>query len=592
MDADATDHDSIGWEWDAVPGVDGYQAQFSTSQPFVDTDDLFTVNGTSYRADNLAAKTNGYLRVRSVEKNFLGTGSDVRRSEWSAPSTGTTGAAPEPDPLDAPANFESTAQGDDSISLAWDSVDGADYYEVEQRAEDGDWVDASCDGGDNEVEETVCEATGLDEVTEYDFRVSAVPSSADTQRRASGWATLNNVETTGTRPTPPPTTVPGSEGNLNIFWESDADSITWRWDQVADRTWKYQVHYMEQLYDSKANPCPNPDLSYSDTTDETSTTANGWDAADADGFATRHEHETDLVAGDVALLCVQTVREAARGQTQYGNLSFAWVATTPVAPSNAPTFREPDSKTTAITWAGVTFDRGFSYPVRLVSAPPVEEDSGTSAVAAVPNQAACEAGKPLKTEDSGNRAQFSLSAYDVTGLDDYTSYYLCYRAQNDDGSSRSEWAISTGGVTLPPQPSSISGVPSTVDHDADLEWSFAIPGTGHPQEQSSYTIRVIEETGGSLSGASGISRPTPKVQNCELNTAVANSANTEIFAAPIAGPTTSRTRTHIGIVHSATNSSAVRDKRYYLCVQSKLTNDRAGKWRLSGAVTQRKDPDS
>ena len=588
VDADTTDHDSIGWEWDAVAGVDGYEAQFSTSQPFVDTDQIFNTDTTSHVVHNLDAETNGYLRVRSV----IGTGSDARRSDWSATSTGRTGTAPEPDPLAAPGNFVSTAQGDDSISLAWDSVDGADYYEVEQRAEDGDWVDASCDGGDNEVEETVCEATGLDEVTEYDFRVSAVPSSADTQLRASGWATLNNVETTGTRPTPPPTTVPGSEGNLNIFWESDADSITWRWDQVADRTWKYQVHYMEQLYDSKANPCPNPDLSYSDTTDETSTTANGWDAADADGFATRHEHETALVPGDVALLCVQTVREAARGQTQYGNLSFAWVATTPVAPGNAPMFREPDRKTTAITWAGVTFDRGFSYPVRLVSAPPVEADGGTSAVAAVPNQAACEAGKPLKTEDSGNRAQFSLSAYDVTGLDDYTSYYLCYRAQNDDGSSRSEWAISIGGVTLPPQPSSISGVPSTVDHDADLEWSFAIPGTGHPQEESSYTIRVIEETSESLSGVSGISRPTPKVQNCESNTAVANSDNTEIFAAPIAGLTTSRTRTHIGIVHSATNSSTVRDKRYYLCVQSKLTNDRAGKWRLSGAVTQRKEPDS
>jgi hypothetical protein len=299
------------------------------------------------------------------------------------------------------------------------------------------------------------------------------------------------------------------------------------------------------------------------------------------------------VAGDVALLCVQTVREAARGQTQYGNLSFAWVATTPVAPSNAPTFREPDRKTTAITWDGVTFDRGFSYPVRLVSAPPVEtRDTGTSAVAAVPNpQAACEAGDPLKTEDSGNRVEFPLSAYDVTRLDDYTSYHLCYRAQNDDGSSRSEWAISTGGVTLPPQPGSISGVPSTVDHDADLEWSFAIPRTGHPQEAESYRILVIEETTESLSGDSRLSRPIPTVQDCESSDAIANSDDIPIFAAPATGPTTSRTRTHIGIVHSDTNLSTARDKRYYLCVQSKLDATRAGKWRLSGAVTQRKAPE-
>ena len=72
MDADATDHDSIGWEWVAVAGVDGYEAQFSTSQPFVDTDlpsPTFPTNPTSHVVHNLAAETNGYLQVRSVIGN-------------------------------------------------------------------------------------------------------------------------------------------------------------------------------------------------------------------------------------------------------------------------------------------------------------------------------------------------------------------------------------------------------------------------------------------------------------------------------------------------------------------------------------------
>ncbi|MDE0476126.1 MAG: fibronectin type III domain-containing protein [Gammaproteobacteria bacterium] len=587
----------IEWSWDAVSGAAGYHAQFSRTESFASPDaDRPLLQNTSVRISNLPANTDGYLRVRAYTGS--GTGQDTEFSDWSATDMASTGEAPPPPPataLDAPDGFQATERNDDSISLEWDSVEDAEFYEVEQRANDGDWVDASCGGGDAEVVETSCQATGLDEVTEYDFRVRAVPASSDTELTVSDWATLNNIETTGTRPPPPPMTIPGSEDHLNLIWESEDDSIMWRWDQVADRTWKYQVYYVEQAYNSKANPCPDPDLTYAATVDGASASTNGWTPAVADGFATRHEHETGLQAGDVALLCVQTVREAARGQTQYGNLSFVWAATTPVDPTDptAPVqkFKEDKGKTTAITWGSVTFDQGFDYAIRLVSAPPVEDSTaGTSAPATAPDQDACAAGKPLRTEDSGNRAEFPLTAYEVTGLTDYTSYHMCYRAQNDDGSSHSEWAVSTGGVTLPSQPGSISG--PTVDHDDDPKWSFAIPATGHPQETSSYTIQVIVESDASLAGASGLSRPTPKVANCESGTAVQNSDNTEIFAAPATGPSPSRTRTHIDITHDASNSSTARDKRYYLCVQSKISGSRASKWRLSGSVTQRKNPGS
>ena len=136
VDADATDHDSIGWEWVAVAGVDGYETQFSTSQPFVDTDLPSPTNTTSRVFHNLEAETNGYLRVRSV----IGTGSDARRSEWSATSTGTTGAAPEPDPLDAPSGVRGSDAQRDSITVSWDGVDNAETYEVQQSASDGDFT--------------------------------------------------------------------------------------------------------------------------------------------------------------------------------------------------------------------------------------------------------------------------------------------------------------------------------------------------------------------------------------------------------------------------------------------------------------------
>ena len=587
--------DFIEWQWDAVAGVAGYQSQFSDSSTFPEGSagrEWHGANDTTRRVSNREPESDGYLRVRT----YAGTQAEPTFGAWTAANMSTTREPPPAVPLDVPGDLRSTARGDDSITLEWDSVDDVDYYEVDQRAEDGAWVDASCGGGDNEVEETVCEATGLDEVTEYDFRVSAVPSSTDTQFIASDWATLNNVETTGTRPTPPPMTVPGSDDDLNIIWESTATSITWRWDQVADRDRMYQVHYSEAAYNARANPCVEPD----DAT---------WAAADAAGFATSYKTDTtgvtaftpDLEAGDVALLCVQTTWEDDRGVTQYGNHSFAWAATSPTAPSVAtPTYDDKDGDTKAIYWQNVAFDQGFKYELRLVSASPNEDASaGTTTAAAVPGPARCAAGKELPDEDSGNRTEFTFTAYDVTGLADYTSYHLCYMARNEDGTSRSGWAISTnGGVTLPSQPGSINGAPATVDHDDGLEWTFAIPEDGHPQEAASYTINLLQEAAEAADADPKLTgRRTLRAADCEATAAIRNAADDgEIYGAP--GAITSgvtRTRTHIRVVvpaASVTDAGTGPNKRNYLCVQSKLDANRVSKWRLSGAVTQRKDPGS
>ena len=590
----ATDSDYIEWAWDAVEGASGYQSQFSSTSTFPEgsAGNLWHGAGQTSRRVRLEPQSDGYLRVRT----YTGTQAEPTFGDWTAGSMGRTGAPPPPEPLGVPGNLRSTAQGDYSIALAWDDVDDVDHYEVQQRADDGAWVDTSCGGGDNEVEDPVCEATGLDEVTEYDFRVSAVPSSADTHLRASEWATLNNIETTGTRPTPPPTTVPGSDDDLNIIWESTATSITWRWDQVADRDRMYQIHYSEAAYNTKANPCVEPD----DAT---------WAAADAAGFATSYKTDTtgvtaftpDLAAGDVALLCVQTTWEDDRGVTQYGNHSFAWAATTPVLPSLAdPAYDDRGGDTKAINWQNVAFDRGFKYELRLVSASPIEDGTaGTTLPAAAPSPAACAAGKELRDEDSGNRAEFSFTAYDVTGLADYTSYHLCYMARNEDGTSRSGWAISTnGGVTLPSQPGSIVGGPSTVDHDDGLEWTFAVPEDGHPQEAASYNINLFQETTEAsdedpkLTGRRNLS-----AADCEATAAIQNAAGDgNIYYAPTAISTgVTRTRTHIRVVvptASVTDAETGPNKRNYLCVQSKLDATRVSRWRLSGAVTQRKDPGS
>ena len=107
VDAAATDHNSIGWTWDAVEGATSYEAQFSLTGTFTDTDQIFTPRSPSYAVHRLQVEADGYLQVRAV----MGTGASATRSDWSEASAGKTTAEPEPDPLSIPANLRGLGRG-------------------------------------------------------------------------------------------------------------------------------------------------------------------------------------------------------------------------------------------------------------------------------------------------------------------------------------------------------------------------------------------------------------------------------------------------------------------------------------------------
>ena len=425
---------SITWTWDAVEGALGYQGQFSADATFTDTDQIFgpiVAPQTSYTVENLEGNTTGYFRVRSG----TGTLTDLTVSEWSDGVAGSTAAPPTPPPataLSVPTSLNVTDRGDNDISLEWNSVPDADHYEVEQRASGGAWTDASCGGNDNEVDSAACQATGLDEATSYKFRVRAVPASDDDTLTRSDWAELENaVSTTGT---PPRTTVPGSEEDLNLIWESDATSITWIWDQVADRDRKYQIHYSEESYTGTDDPCPNPT--------EMINGASAWVDAGAGGFATRHTANADatpvaaLVAGDVALLCVQTMWMDDRDVPQYGNLSWAWAATTveqgTASGTNPAAAKENDEQlTTSLDWS-IKIDKGFDYEVRVLSAS--VKDGGLS------SDDECADGRA--GTDLTSTADNVVLPYTVRSPTRYTNYDLCVRAANDAGDA--DWQKMSG----------------------------------------------------------------------------------------------------------------------------------------------------
>ena len=247
VDAAATDHNSIGWTWDAVEGATSYEAQFSLTGTFTDTDQIFTPRSPSYAVHRLQVEADGYLQVRAV----MGTGASATRSDWSEASAGKTTAEPEPDPLASRRTSRPRTRSENSISLTWDTVDDADTTRWSSGLTGGNWTDASCDGGDNTVEDTSCEADDLQSGTDYDFRVRAVPDSGDDDLTVSAWTTVE-ARTTGSGPATP---VTGGTGDLNVTWEADSTAgITWSWDPVAGETYEWKV-VTQDLDFAAEDPC-------------------------------------------------------------------------------------------------------------------------------------------------------------------------------------------------------------------------------------------------------------------------------------------------------------------------------------------------
>ena len=424
---------------------------------------------TSHVVHNLEAEANGYLRVRSV----IGTGSDARRSEWSATSTGTTGTAPAPDPLAAPANFESTAPTNDSITLAWDKVANADSYEVEQRlaGAGGNWNAADCgDTGSNVVDGTSCVASGLDEGTSYEFRVRGIPED-DSAYADGDWA-----EAEGTTEGRTTVTTPGGMGNLNVTWKSDAESITFRWEPMSGVSYEWEVL---ATFNEAANPCA----------DET------FDTADNSGNEFSHP-VADLDPGDVRGLCVRIDDDDLDDDEKA--LSFAWGVVTPAAPTpGAPV--DEDGVTESMTWSAINLIRDFEWELRLVEDRGRNDGSITDSSSASDVQKACAAGGHI--DDGEADLPLTLSHTVDSGIDHYAGYSLCLKYSNTTGST--DWAVHDDEIyTTPgqsPPPVHQSGRTVTVRNDDGTResethtWTVATKdmGTTVPREADEYVAKIV-----------------------------------------------------------------------------------------------------
>ena len=490
--------DFIEWEWDDVAGASGYQAQFSTDSAFSDPDTFFRqgASNTSTRVSNLESEADGYLRVRA----YLGTLANPVFGEWSEANKATTDEAPAAVEvaLDAPDNVETSDRQDNSITVAWDAVNDADEYQVQQREDGGDWVGANCGSatGSNVVTDTSCVASGLDEDTEYDFRVKAIPDSSDSTKTESGWSGTASATTTGEAP-PPPIMIEDDE--LGLAWKSSEDeeedpsthTIRWDWDPVPDRAQRDRISNYTALLAS-GESCPDLEVAKTD----------GWTDMGSDiSYRTTTEEGTEngtpLAEGAIAGLCVVRSWLDEREVRQFGDVSLAWASTVPYYDMDArPDVRTSDTTrlTTSITW-DYRVDEGFRYELRVLSA---DRDDGLS-------DGACDGGRSAGSPSASTTDNVDLT-HRETSLDPYSDYRLCVRATNDDGASA--WQDVGDAITRPTAPSALrfdSGDSQTTTSDwggqraTRLAWTVA-EKAGTPRDADKYETKGFRTTNNISSG--------------------------------------------------------------------------------------------
>ena len=583
-----TTSNSITWSWNAVEGALGYQGQFSTDATFTDTDPTFIVvaPATSHTVSNLSGSMTGHFRVRSGTGTSL---TDLTYSEWTEGVTGTTAAPPPATALDAPDNVRSTDRSEDSITLEWDSVDDAATYEVEQREPGGDWSDASCgDDGGNVVDEEECVATDLDSGTDYDFRVRGVPADDDDAHLVGAWSDIAETRTDGTASQPTTPTTSGGMGDLNLTWKSTPTSITFSWEPMAGVEYEWEEI---DAYTDDANPCE----------DETFATA-----ANKGG---QFSHEIpSLARGNVRGICVR-VHDDDLDDDEKG-LSFAWGATTPVAPT-AGTPTVEDAKTTAMSWSTINVVQDFNYAVRLVA--DSGRDNGMFSTTAEPTRAlqtACDSGM-LISDGVADVGLEGLTETVDSGIRHFTGYTLCLQYSNDTG--KTPWAVPLTGANLnevhttpaaPPSPRFDRGTNNADGTMRTLEWTIPVRNSTDVPRQAAgfeaivihYPVRYNHDGDDAATGTAFVSTPAPTVAACgdtaaaPANLGAGTNPWTQI-ASPTRGTSLDGVTVNSGQIGIPANDAHNLGVRVCVrAVQDSAGETLNGPWRIGGATTITKQP--
>ncbi len=435
----------VEWSWEPVAGARGYYIQISADNKSFDPPDSFSlVSKNSYRFQT-SKPTTLFARVRTA----AGTLTKPLYSSYTDPVSAKSDETPPPPAvkLDTPDNVSARTPTINSAIISWDEVDDADTYEIQLRAGSAAWSKATCTGTTNPTSNTQCTASGLTHSTQYDFRVRAIPDDDDKTHSTSNWSDTAESTTLVKPTTPATTTTTTGAGDLKITWRSDANSITWRWNQGGNDV-DYQVKVLTGvLDDDEETRCNERSVD--------------WEAVTS-SFQNSHE-ESGLSAGDSRLLCVRTTWVDSAGKKQFGKPSSAWAATMPENPGDAGSedsvdYDEKTGVTKSLTWLaeGLATNGEIEYDIRyLIEFIDTEKKEVGDLTDNSKVQSECQAAKSAETLTP--RGPLPDDHFTSKGtLRTYSEYSLCIRAQNSHGRSNWAWSEESTLYTAPGKVKSIS----------------------------------------------------------------------------------------------------------------------------------------
>ncbi|MDR2168551.1 MAG: fibronectin type III domain-containing protein, partial [Planctomycetaceae bacterium] len=151
--------DSVTLSWNIVNNAISYEIQYkkTTQTEWTTWTNSLKPSATSTTITNLESGTSYQFQIRSINGNTL--------SSWQ-PANATTKIPP----IIAPANFISVSQTHDSVTLNWNIQSNLSSYKLEyKKSSTSTWQTWTAP----DISATSATITGLDALTQYDFRLTA-----------------------------------------------------------------------------------------------------------------------------------------------------------------------------------------------------------------------------------------------------------------------------------------------------------------------------------------------------------------------------------------------------------------------------------
>ena len=311
---------SVRLTWNDLDGATKYRVEHRLS-PSTGSWTPVDTTANVRNVANLTPETSYAFRIRAY-----GDGTTFR-AEWgaeaatTASTVGTVTLAKPP----APGGLSAPSSGENSVSVSWTALTGADKYEVQYRqGSSGNWTTYK-----NDITGTSPTVDGLQCDTGYQFRVRAYGDGVTYLADWGAWSSASNEVRTSTcpTPTPTPTATPTPSNPTGSISASPAKiavgqttTITASWDNVTSTP---KIRFGPQLAQTCSGP-PAPGTPHTEIVAvETLTLTGCGDTATVTVQLWDVDSNESLAAVNVAVLPLPTITTFDRAGYRYFTVGFS-----------------------------------------------------------------------------------------------------------------------------------------------------------------------------------------------------------------------------------------------------------------------------